>query len=57
MPDNNGSQKNAERKISLEDNTLLSSELFLQSRELKIIHDREEYKLRVTGNGKLILTK
>jgi hemin uptake protein HemP len=57
MPDNSGSPKQSMRKISLEDNTLLSSELFQQSRELKIIHDREEYKLRLTGNGKLILTK
>ncbi|WP_338056149.1 hemin uptake protein HemP [Sneathiella marina] len=43
--------------ISLEDNTMRSVDLFSQGRELKILHDSEEYKLRLTGNGKLILTK
>jgi len=39
------------------DGTLRSSDLFRHGRELTIIHDDAEYKLRLTGNGKLILTK
>jgi hemin uptake protein HemP len=36
---------------------LFSKELFGASRELAIIHEGEEYRLRITGKGKLILTK
>jgi hemin uptake protein HemP len=34
-----------------------SAELLGQSRELVILHRGEEYRLRVTGNDKLLLTK
>jgi hemin uptake protein HemP len=34
-----------------------SNELFRGSRELLIAHREDEYHLRVTRNGKLILTK
>lgn len=37
--------------------TLLSSELFGASREVRIVHRGEQYTLRVTRLGKLILTK
>ncbi|MEH6525524.1 MAG: hemin uptake protein HemP [Sneathiella sp.] len=57
MLNNSGNGQGSKRMISLVDNTLLSTELFRQSRELKITHESEEYKLRLTGNGKLILTK
>jgi len=57
MLDNDGERKGNKRMISLVDNTLRSNDLFLQGRELKILHNAEEYKLRLTGNGKLILTK
>ena len=39
------------------DGTLRSSDLFRHGKELTILHDGAEYKLRLTGNGKLILTK
>ncbi len=34
-----------------------SVDLFRSGKELSILHDGYEYKLRLTGNGKLILTK
>jgi len=34
-----------------------SSDLFLFGNELSILHNGFEYKLRLTGTGKLILTK
>jgi len=41
----------------LENGKVSSSDLFQKGRELIIIHDQHEYKMRITGNGKLILTK
>lgn len=35
---------------------LTSSELFGPATELVIVHGQREYRLRVTSNGKLILT-
>lgn len=37
--------------------TLQSSNLFALSREIRIIHEGEEYRLRLTRNNRLILTK
>lgn len=37
--------------------SIASSELFRQSREIRIRHEGEEYRLRITSNNKLILTK
>lgn len=36
---------------------LNSSVLFSQSKEVRIQHEGEEYRLRLTRNNKLILTK
>jgi hemin uptake protein HemP len=36
---------------------ITSHELFRGARELIIIHQQEEYRLRITRQGKLILTK
>jgi hemin uptake protein HemP len=36
---------------------LASDELFRGRREILIRHEREEYRLRITRAGKLILTK
>ena len=36
---------------------ITSEELLRDTRELIIIHAGEEYRLRITSNGKLILTK
>lgn len=37
--------------------TITSAELFAARREIVILHAGEEYRLRITSNGKLILTK
>jgi hemin uptake protein HemP len=42
----------AERKLRVE-----STSLFQGGREVVIIHQQQEYSLRITRNGKLILTK
>ncbi|PCI07634.1 MAG: hypothetical protein COB77_04210 [Gammaproteobacteria bacterium] len=34
-----------------------SSDLFQGGNELIIVHEQEHYRLRITRNGKLILTK
>lgn len=36
---------------------ITSAELFGDLREIVILHAGEEYRLRITSNGKLILTK
>lgn len=37
--------------------TIDSHNLFAVSREIRISHEGEEYRLRITSNNKLILTK
>jgi hemin uptake protein HemP len=37
--------------------SIASSDLFRRSREIRIRHEGEEYRLRITSNNKLILTK
>lgn len=37
--------------------TVTSRELMGNARELIILHSSEQYRLRITSNGKLILTK
>lgn len=37
--------------------TITSAELFGDQQEIIIQHDSEEYRLRITSNNKLILTK
>ncbi len=46
-----------ERTVSIEGFKVQSKSLLGDTKELIIIHNEEEYKLRQTGNGKLILTK
>jgi hemin uptake protein HemP len=36
---------------------LSSGELFAEAHEVVIVHGRDEYRLRITRAGKLILTK
>ena len=57
MLEKQSSRKLSKRIITLVDDALQSSDLFAQGRELTIIHNSDVYKLRLTGNGKLILTK
>ncbi len=47
-------------KTNLQKNLLShykSSELFQGNDELIIVHEQEQYRLRITRHGKLILTK
>lgn len=37
--------------------TITSAELFSDQQEIIILHDGEEYRLRITSNNKLIMTK
>ena len=46
-----------ERSIPLTDNRLQSRDLFVSSREIIITHGEETYRLRLTAQNKLILTK
>lgn len=45
------------RNVIIEDNRLQGSVLFAENNELIIVHNEQEYRLRITGNNKLILTK
>lgn len=45
------------RTVEIESNTVSSDALLNQNKELIIEHNEELYRLRITGNGKLILTK
>lgn len=51
------SQTGAARSISLRDNRIDSRELFQDGREITIAHGDETYRLRLTAQNKLILTK
>lgn len=46
-----------ERSIPLTDNRIQSRDLFVSSREIIIAHGEETYRLRLTAQNKLILTK
>jgi hemin uptake protein HemP len=46
-----------ERRICVTDNRMDSQELFAGTRELTIAHGAEVYRLRLTAQNKLILTK
>lgn len=45
------------RQIGLTANSLNARDLFASSREISIIHGDETYRLRLTAQNKLILTK
>ncbi|MBS0249175.1 MAG: hemin uptake protein HemP [Proteobacteria bacterium] len=47
----------APRHVALADNRLDSRELFRETREIIIAHGDETYRLRLTAQNKLILTK
>jgi hemin uptake protein HemP len=48
---------NASRRVQLVENRLDSRELFASGREITIGHAGEVYRLRLTSQNKLILTK
>jgi hemin uptake protein HemP len=45
------------RRIAIADNQIDSRELFAGTREIIIAHGADSYRLRVTSQNKLILTK
>lgn len=47
----------AERSVPFVDNRINSRDLFAASREVTISHGEEIYRLRLTAQNKLILTK
>ena len=51
------SQTDATRSVSLSENRIDSRDLFNGNREITIAHGDETYRLRLTAQNKLILTK
>jgi hemin uptake protein HemP len=47
----------AGRSIPMRENRIESSDLFVATKEILIQHGSETYRLRLTGQNKLILTK
>jgi hemin uptake protein HemP len=56
-PDKPVSQSRPVRSISLANNRVDSRELFHGVREITVAHGDETYRLRLTAQNKLILTK
>jgi hemin uptake protein HemP len=53
----NSSSAGSSRSIPLLGNRIDSRELFVGGREITIMHGAEAYRLRLTAQNKLILTK
>lgn len=45
------------RSIPIRENRVESRDLFVATKEIQIRHGEETYRLRLTGQNKLILTK
>jgi len=45
------------REIPLRENSIDSGDLFVGTREITIVHGEETYRLRLTAQNKLIMTK
>lgn len=43
--------------VKIIENTIQANDLLSAAKEIKILHNGEEYKLKLTSNNKLILTK
>ena len=52
-----GSAPSATRSITMHGNRIDSRELFAMDREIIIVHGEETYRMRLTSQNKLILTK
>jgi len=55
-PKNPASNQKPEAKTSVSGERVISRQLFGERRELIIEHNGRDYRLRLTQNGKLILT-
>jgi hemin uptake protein HemP len=47
----------SERSVAVHENRIASRDLFVATKEILIQHGEETYRLRLTGQNKLILTK
>ena len=54
---NGRNESNAMRLIAISHNRVASADLFVGCKKITISHNDQNYTLRITGNGKLILTK
>jgi hemin uptake protein HemP len=57
LPAQESSNAQSKRSIAVVDQRIDSRELFVGTRELAIAHGAEVYRLRLTAQNKLILTK
>jgi hemin uptake protein HemP len=57
MPSETAASSGDERRIRVIENRMDSRELFVATREIMIAHGRDIYRLRLTAQNKLILTK
>jgi hemin uptake protein HemP len=56
-PSESPSSSEGERRIRMIENRVDSRELFVETREITIAHGEDIYRLRLTAQNKLILTK
>ena len=54
---NGRNDSSARRLIAVTRNRVASADLFVGCKTIIISHNDQNYTLRITGNGKLILTK
>lgn len=57
MPSETAASSGDERRIRVIENRMDSRELFVATREIMIAHGGDIYRLRLTAQNKLILTK
>lgn len=50
-------KENDRRRMAVEPRLVSAADLFGDAREVIVEHDGQHYRLRITSNGKLILTK
>ena len=56
-PSASATMSGAERRVAVTDHRIDSRDLFIATREITIAHGADLYRLRLTAQNKLILTK
>jgi len=56
-PVSSATMSGAERRVAVTDHRINSRDLFIATREITIAHGDDLYRLRLTAQNKLILTK
>ena len=56
-PSSSVAMSGAERRVAVTDHRIDSRDLFIATREITIAHGDDVYRLRLTAQNKLILTK